>query len=303
MGKNHVHSSFTRTMKVVVVTAAALFALVAGSVGAFLNGPASSAPRRQAGSPWATAPVQLASTSSSSSSSSPSIAATTTAGSSADSAIGGTTGIQSYKGDLNVEECLAGSDFPIRPAQLIDLCKSVVIEKGIGTKDGGDCLAEDFVFRAQFVEVDKRGLLAALDSFNLEDSFDVKQQCFGWTVDPLQPNRVWFLNRQEATQVKAFAGIEPKDNKRGTHLVLPPQNLHVDFNADGKVTEFGFYTVDRAQGNTGGLGGAYGYFYGVGRPLPFPEGKPYAMSFRRRAVEFVASLATKLLKRKKEQKT
>ena len=34
------------------------------------------------------------------------------------------------------------------------------------------------------------------------------------------------------------------------------------------ATTIGFYTVDRRQGNTGGLGGAFGYFYGTGNPLP-----------------------------------
>lgn len=201
--------------------------------------------------------------------------------------------VKTYEGDLDTEALLAKSTFPIKPLDLIDLAKQVAIEKGIGTKDGGECLAEDFTFRAQFVEVDKPTLIKTLGSFNLEDSFDLKQQFFGWNVDPLQSNRVWFMNRQEATHVKDFAGVKPE----GKHLVLPPQSYHIDFNEDGKVKEFGFYTVDRAQGNTGGLGGAFGFFYGVGRPLPFPEGKPYKMSFRRRVLEFVANLASKLQKK------
>jgi hypothetical protein len=201
---------------------------------------------------------------------------------------------KTYEGDLDTDALLAKSTFPIKPAALLVLAKEVVLEKGTGTKDGGECLAEDFQFRAQFVEVDKVGLLKALESFNLEDSFDLKQQFFGWNVDPLQPNRVWFMNRQEATHVKEFFGVKPE----GKHLVLPPQTLHLDFNEDGKVKEFGFYTVDRAQGNTGGLGGAFAFFYGVGRPLPFPEGKPYKMSFRRRFVELLAKFAGKLQKKK-----
>ena len=63
-------------------------------------------------------------------------------------------------------------------------------------------------------------------------------------------------------------GAQPENTIDEAVLTLPPQLLHLDFNNDGKVTEFGFYTVDRRQGNTGGLGGAFGFFYGVGRPLP-----------------------------------
>ena len=31
---------------------------------------------------------------------------------------------------------------------------------------------------------------------------------------------------------------------------------------------------------TGGLGGAFGYFYGVGNPLPIPECQPYRKSWQ-----------------------
>jgi hypothetical protein len=202
----------------------------------------------------------------------------------------------SYKEDVDVDAMLEASNFPIRPADLIVLAKQVMIEKGVGTLDGGTCLADDFVFRAQFVEVDKAGFIGALDSFNLSDSFDMKLQFFGWTVDPLQPNRVWVFNRQEAVHTKPFFGV----SATGKKLVLPPQTFHVDFTEEGKVKEFGFYTVDRAQGNTGGLGGAFAFFYGVGRPLPFPEGKPYKMSWQRRIIEFVTKFAAEFRKKSKK---
>lgn len=199
-----------------------------------------------------------------------------------------TATVKRYEGDLDTVALLDQANFPIKPLDLINLSKEVVFEKEIGTKDGGECLADDFKFRAQFVEVDKPTLIKTLAAFSLADSFDMKQQFFGWTVDPLQPNRVWVMNRQEATHVNDFAGVKPT----GKHLVLPPQTYHIDFNEKGKVIEFGFYTIDRAQGNTGGLGGAFGFFYGVGRPLPFPEGNPYKMSFRRRILEYLVQFAS-----------
>jgi hypothetical protein len=200
-------------------------------------------------------------------------------------------------GDLDTESLLSKSTFPIMPDDLIALAKETVFVKGTGTKDGGECLADDFVFRAAFVEVPKDEFMKALETFSLEDSFDLKQQMFGWSVDPTQPNRVWFMNRQEGTHVNDFMGVKPT----GKHLILPPQNLHIDFNEQGQVIEFGFYTVDRAQGNTGGLGGAFAFFYGVGRPLPFPEGKPYKYSFRRSMVEGLIGLL-KMLPAKKSTK-
>ena len=33
-------------------------------------------------------------------------------------------------------------------------------------------------------------------------------------------------------------------------------------------------------GPSGGLGGAFGYFYGIGNPLPIPECRPYQKSWQ-----------------------
>jgi hypothetical protein len=148
-----------------------------------------------------------------------------------------------FPGDVDLEAAYAASDFCIAPAALILRAKDIITNRGIGLKDGGACLAEDFIFRAQFVEVDRKGFVGALESFNLEDSFVISQSLFGWTVDPTQPNRVWFLNRQEgAFTGSPFQGVAPT----GETIVLPPQTYHMDFNTDGQVTAFGFYTADRA---------------------------------------------------------
>ena len=180
-------------------------------------------------------------------------------------------------GDINTEEKLAQSTFAIDPEVLIAHAKHTVFVKGLGLHDDARCLAEDFVFRGAQIETPRSEFVKALGSFNLGEFFEIKQQYYGWFVDPLQPNRVWFMNRQEATHTQDFYGAKAS----GKLLKFPPESLHLDFNENGEVTEFGFYTVDRAYGNTGGLGGAYGFFYGVGKPLPFPEARPYKMSTRR----------------------
>lgn len=154
--------------------------------------------------------------------------------------------------------------------------------------------------------------------FKLEESFDIEQNTFGFTftVDPLQPNRVWWYGRQVSTQIAPFMGVEPPasaaahddsddDSDANTNtarelklkLTLPPQSFHMDFTEEGLVKEFGFYTVDRRQGNTGGLGGAFGYFYGVGKPLPIRECQPYKPSFRFRLLGLIGSIGKKLSKK------
>jgi len=202
--------------------------------------------------------------------------------------------VTAVPGEIDEAEAYAESTFPIAPNDLIARAKEVLIA-GIGTKDDGACLAPDFEFCAAVVgPLPKEEYLEALGSFKLEDSFDIQQNFFGFSVDPLQTNRVWFFTRQVAKQVAVFVGASPDGRE---DLVLPPQSMHLDFDDDGLVKEFGFYTVDRRQGNTGGLGGAFGYFYGVGRPLPIPEARPFKKSFRFQLLGFIGNLG-KMLRKK-----
>lgn len=50
------------------------------------------------------------------------------------------------------------------------------------------------------------------------------------------------------------------------------------------------YPIDRRVGNTGGLGGAFGFFYGVGRPLPIPECRPYSRSWQFKALNLLGRI-------------
>ena len=186
--------------------------------------------------------------------------------------------------------------FAISPNDLIHRAKEILgPDIGIGTKDNGQCLAPDFEFCAPVVgPLPREEYLGALGSFQLEASFDITQNFFGFVVDPLQTNRVYFFSRQVAKHVGNFMGVDPS----GDTLVLPPQCHHLDFNEKGEVREFGFYTVDRRQGTTGGLGGAFGYFYGVGKPLPIPECQPFKPSLRFRALNWIGRIGKKLQKKK-----
>lgn len=208
-------------------------------------------------------------------------------------------------GEVNIDEAYSSSTFPISPSNLITRTKEVLSPQiGIGTQDNGACLSDTFEFVAAVVgPINKVEYLDALSSFKLEDSFNIQQNFYGFTVDPMQTNRVWFFSRQVAEQVAPFMGVDPTVNggegeKR--ELTLPPQCFHIDFTPDGLVQEFGFYTVDRRQGNTGGLGGAFGYFYGVGKPLPIRECQPYKPSLRFRMLGLLGKIGKKFSSKKKE---
>ena len=203
-------------------------------------------------------------------------------------------------GEVNVQQAFAKSSFPIAPDDLIHRAKEILSPQiSIGTKDGGECLADDFEFVAAVVgPIGKEEYLSALDTFKLTDSFDIEPNHFGFTVDPLQTNRVWYFSRSIAKHIAPFMGAQPEKTKDDGVLTLPPQLFHMDFNEDGLVREVGFYTVDRRQGNTGGLGGAFGYFWGVGKPLPIPECQPYKPSFRFRMLNLLGRIGKKFSKKK-----
>ena len=195
------------------------------------------------------------------------------------------------KGEVDEAAMLAASNFPIRPPALIARAKQV-LDAGVGTKDGGACLADDFEFCAAVVgPIGRDAYINALGTFKLEEAFpDLNPQYYGFRVDPFEPHRVWFHSRSTATHTGPLLGKPPT----GKELTLPPQLFHMDFNAQGLLREIGFYVVDRRQGNTGGLGGAFGYFYGTGNPLPIPECQPYKPSKRFRMLNAVGRLGTRL---------
>ena len=133
--------------------------------------------------------------------------------------------------EVDTKKAFASSTFPIQPNALIARAKQVLApEVNLGIDDDGACLADDFVFAAAVVgPIGKDEYLAALKTFKLQDSFDIQQNLFGFTVSPVQPNRVYFFSHQTATLKATFAGVKAEDVKED--LVLPPQCLHSKFPA------------------------------------------------------------------------
>jgi hypothetical protein len=214
-----------------------------------------------------------------------------------------TSGVTTDAADAaTAAESTTTTTFSIAPNDLIARAQQILApDVFLGTMDGGDCLAEDFTFCAAVVgPIGKQDYLEALASFDLDASFDIAQNTFGFTVSPYQPNRVYWFSNAVAQMTGPFFGVDPKDVQEkingGGRLVFPPQVQHLDFNENGKVIEFGFYTVDRQYGNTGGLGGAFGFFYGIGKPLPIPEAKPFSPSFRFRMFQWLGRVAKKFQK-------
>jgi hypothetical protein len=186
-------------------------------------------------------------------------------------------------------------NFPVEPQTLVAKAK-FALGKDSGVRDP-NLWSDDFEFVAPYVgPLSKEEFLQAANGFDIYEAFpDFDNRYFGFTVDPLEPGRVWFFTRLKATNTGKLFGQAPT----GKTVELPPQVFSFKFNEQGLIREMTVgYAVDRRQGDTGGLGGMFGLFYGIGKPLPFPEGKPYELSKRYRLFQKVSGLITKFTKKK-----
>jgi len=199
-----------------------------------------------------------------------------------------------YSWEIDSVAMLSKSIFKIKPQKLIERCKEV-IDRNIGL-DNADDLAEDFSFQFPVIgPLTKDQYIKAVKGFELKTVFpDLNPQFCDFRVDPFQPNRVWFTANFEATHTgdTKFFG-----KATGKKVVCPPQSISLSFDDNGKVTRYtGGYVMDRTLGNSGGMGGAFGPLYAVGKGFPFPEGQPYKPSWQFQLFNAVGSLAQRFSK-------
>jgi hypothetical protein len=99
--------------------------------------------------------------------------------------------MKKYSWELDEAKTLSKSRFPIKPAALIARAKQV-IDKDILDADD---LSEDFVFQFPVVgPLSKAEYLKAVGGFQIKSMFpDLNLGIHNFHVDPLQPNRVWYV--------------------------------------------------------------------------------------------------------------
>jgi len=179
---------------------------------------------------------------------------------------------------LDEQSMLNSSDFPIKPEDLIEKCKEVIRHEFGCVKP--ELVAEDFQFIFPVVgPLTKTQFIEAFSSFKVEEAFTGGNNYYGFNVDPMEPNRVWYFTRgiKTHTGVLNFGAMKMKPTS--TTVVIPPQVMSMSFNKEGEMYKMtGGYCVDRTIGNTGGLGGVFGIIHAIGGSLPFPEGKPWKPS-------------------------
>ena len=193
---------------------------------------------------------------------------------------------------LDESGMLAAQEFPISPEELVSKAKDF-ISADYGADDTS-LLADDFQFIGPFVgPLTKQQYLEALGgNLNPSDGFpDLIGRQFGFTADPVEPGRVWWITRPVGTFTKPFFGAEPD----GRRIETPPQSMGLVFRPDGKVSKINVGAViDRTSGNTAGLGGLFGFLWFVGKAPPAPEYQPYKRSWQFALLAKLGPLLTKL---------
>jgi len=187
---------------------------------------------------------------------------------------------------VDEEALLANSSFGIKPKALLQRAKEVFTKLSLDPLSVESDLADGFVGVGPLAgPMGKEEFLNAITQVDFLRGFpDTRPNYHYVRVDPFEPNRVWVQMRVQATHTGECMG--PPTNKA---LQFPPEAYSLVFDVEGKIAKFTFgFVMDRLVGNTGGLGGAFGYLYGIGRPIPAPEGRPPEPSWQFRILNLLA---------------
>ena len=190
-----------------------------------------------------------------------------------------------------------------RPASALSPEEMIVIAKRFLASSGGvggdlSMLAPNFTFEAPVVgPLDKQTFADTTGSVDFKAGFpDFTNEFYGFHVDPFEGDRVWYTARGKGKNTGPLLPFVPEASGTGITIVNPPQVCSITIDhSTGLITKYTIgYVVDRTVGNTGGLGGLYGILYGLGRPLPFPEGKPWQKSVQYDLFQKLGGLLRKL---------
>jgi len=160
---------------------------------------------------------------------------------------------------------------------LIQKAKDIVDNKsGFYSDFDEDVFSEDFVFRGPYIgPLNKKDYFQTMESFKIHKSIpDINPNAWGFSIDPQDENRVWFMVRNSGTFTgTAFLPDSLNFEANGATLDGCPETFSVIFDEDGKMKYLSVgYVADRFEGNTDGKGAAVGIFNAIG--LPFPKVGP-----------------------------
>ena len=182
---------------------------------------------------------------------------------------------------VDVQAESLGDKTPL-PSALIERARDLM-ENGLGyfsSIEDEDVLAPDFVFRGPVIgPLNKKDYMEVLAYFSVYKALeDIEPNCFGFSVDPDDPYRVWFQVRAKGTYTQELGGplgelagkITPADNRRYQGAT---ETWSLVFNDNQQVRHMSAgYVVDRfeEESTTNGKGLTFGILETIG--VPFPAG-------------------------------
>jgi hypothetical protein len=162
--------------------------------------------------------------------------------------------------------------------KVIEAAKTVMNNQGYFDPVDESLFADDFIFRGPVIgPLNKADYMEVLDYFKIYEAFpDINPNCFGFTVDPEDPYRVWFFLRATGTYQKPLGGpvgfvIRPTNQRyRGS---LETWSLSFDEDFKCKLMTAG-YVGDRFDDNatTDGSGLTFGVLKTLGLSIPAGPG-------------------------------
>jgi hypothetical protein len=160
------------------------------------------------------------------------------------------------------------------PEDLIERAKDILYNKsGFYSSFDATLFSEQFVFRGPNIgPMNKKDYLQTMTAFGIYKAIpDINPNAWGFSIDPIDSNRVWFMVRNTGTfngEPLAPGSINWKPN--GSKLNGSPETFSLIFDDQQKVKYLSVgYVSDRFSGNTKGKGAAVGIFNAVG--IPYPE--------------------------------
>ena len=160
--------------------------------------------------------------------------------------------------------------------KLIQLANEIIhTSSGFYSQYDESVFADDFVFRGPYIgPLNKADYLSTMDTFGIYRALpDIKPNPFGFSIDPQNPRKVWFIIRNTGTfngePLGLGAGLTFPPN--GSKLEGCPETFSLTFDEEDKVKYLSVgYVADRFEGNTKGKGAAVGIFNVIGMPFPEP---------------------------------
>ena len=165
-----------------------------------------------------------------------------------------------------------------RGEDVIEAAKKVMNNQGYFDPLDESLFADDFIFRGPVIgPLNKPDYVEVLDYFKIYEAFpDINPNCFGFTVDPLDPYRVWFFLRATGTYQKPLGGpvgVLVKPDNQAYRGSLETWSLTFDEGLKCKLMTAG-YVGDRFDENatTDGSGLSFGILKTLGLSVPSGAG-------------------------------